>query len=156
VPFSHVVLHFNQEPVDAGVSSYGTGTPGCLGQSTLGTASTPKVGSAAFAITGVNAPAGQLGAILVANTQDLTGRDPFFLGLTVHLDLLNATESGGLDVLSDASGTSYTSIPIPNNPILAGVHYYFQTFWVEPAGFRCSPAILGLMSSRGLDITLQP
>jgi hypothetical protein len=156
VKYSHITVHFNLEAPSPGVSSFGTGTPGCVGIATLGTSSTPSVGNASFAVTGTNAPPFSLGALLFADESNAVGSDVFGLGLLVHLDFFGAAESGGIDVRSDASGTSYSPIPLPNNPVLAGKHYFVQSFWMEPLGFQCSPALFSLVSSRGLDLTIQP
>jgi hypothetical protein len=153
---SHIAVHFNRLASSPAVSSFGTGTPGCTGKLTLNTASSPNVGNSAFAITGTNAPVSSLGALLFANFQDSAGSDLFGLGVKVHIGYFAATESLALEVRSDASGTSFTAAPIPNNPILAGVQYYVQTFWIEPVGARCTTASLGLVSSRGLDILILP
>ena len=116
----------------------------------------PKVGNPSFAIVASNAPRSSAGFCVASDVQDLTGSDPLFLGITLQIGILSATELHGFPIVSDPSGAAFAPAPIPNNPALAGKTFYVQSFWVQAPGMTCSPAVAALVSSRGLSVTLQP
>ena len=80
---------------------FGTGTAGCAGTQTLDVNHAPVINNPSFAITCDNAPPSSLGLGIVADAQDLTGSDPFFIGVLLHVDLLAATEILTFDFISD-------------------------------------------------------
>jgi hypothetical protein len=92
----------------------------------------------------------------VANAQDLTGSDPFALNLAIHVNVFAATEILALDAVSDVFGSGFAPAPVPNVPSLAGLDYFAQVIYVEPASFECSNGLFGFVSSKGLEITIQP
>jgi hypothetical protein len=140
----------------AGIQSYGSGTPGCAGTLGLGAVVKPSVGAGNFAMTFTNAPRGALGILVVTDAVDLTGSDPFGVGLKLHLDFFTATQLLSVDCTSDASGAGAAAAPIPNVPALAGASFYGQAVWVEATAGNCSPALANLVASKGLAITIQP
>jgi hypothetical protein len=141
-----------------GISLYGTGTPGCAGALGVGANTTSHVNTPGLAFTCTNAPARALGLGLITNAQDLTGSDPFFLGIFLHVDLFTTTELLALDFVSDPQGNGFVPAPTPNIPALAGLTFYFQGIWIEsvPSGQACSPSPFHLTSTRGLAVTVQP
>ncbi len=135
-----------------GVSSYGTGSPGCAGTHTLGVNHAPMLGSPSFAITCDNAPPSSLGLGLVTDAQDLAGSDPFGIGVLLHADFFLATEVLSFDFVSDASGNAETiGTGIANDPPLIGKTYYAMALW---AWTTCALPPFGLSTSRGLAITV--
>jgi hypothetical protein len=134
--------------------SYGIGTPGCNGAHHICGNGAPTVGNAGFALSCSNAPVSALGLCLVANAQDVAGSDPFQLGILLHLDLVLATDIQAIDFHSDAAGLGTAPAPIPNNPVLIGVHYFGQGIWAWTPQ-QCQPSPFGLSSSDGLDIPIQ-
>src|SRR4030095_11071269 len=138
------------------VVSFGTGTWGCAGKLGLSANSTPSVGNSTFAILGSNAPHNSLGLFLLTDIQDLAGSDPFGLGILAHAGLFGATTSLGLNAYSGPSGEQIVPMPIPNNAALIGASVYGQTIWIEPVAQHCTPGLLGLESSRGLALQIQP
>ena len=109
-------------PAGLPTASYGIGTPGCNGAHHICGNSAPAIGNANFKLTCSNAPATSLGLCLVANAQDVSGSDPFQLGILLHLDLVLATDLQAMDFNSDAAGLGTANAPIPNNPNLVGNH----------------------------------
>lgn len=98
-----------------------------------------------------------LGLGIVADAVDVAGSDPFGLGILLHVDLLLATEVLTFDFLSNASGSGFQPVPIPNDPMLIGQVFYAQSLWAEDTagGLSCSVSPLHLVSSRGVAITIQ-
>jgi hypothetical protein len=140
-------------PAGLPTASYGIGTPGCNGAHHICGNSAPAIGNANFKLTCSNAPATSLGLCLVANAQDVSGSDPFQLGILLHLDLVLATDLQAMDFNSDAAGLGTANAPIPNNPNLVGNHYFGQAIWAWMA-VQCTPSPFGLSSSDGLDIPI--
>jgi hypothetical protein len=130
---------------------YGTGTPGCAVTHTLGANLAPEIGASNFALTCNNAPPSSLGLALVSNSQDLTGSDPFAIGVLLHVDLFIATEVLSLDIVSDPAGQALAPAPIPNTPPLVGSPYFACALWVWSS---CSLPPFQLSSSRGLALTI--
>lgn len=148
----------NQTPNFAGISSYGTGTPGCGGTLALHTNKSPKMNTPNFGFICTNAPKRSLGMMVVTNSPDFIGSDPFFVGELVHVDFSMATEVYSADMVSDAGGTAGSLAPIPNDSNLINLQYFGQAFWLQDTsvGQHCSQAQYGLVTTRGLQITIQP
>jgi len=134
-----------------GTTAYGTGTPGCVGAHTLDVTHAPMIGSPHFGITCNNAPQSSLGLGILANTQDLAGSDPFFIGVLLHVDLFASTETVSLDFFSDVSGNGLAAAPIPNASALVGNTYYAMALW---AWTTCSLPPYNLSTSQGLAMTV--
>jgi hypothetical protein len=142
------------QPSVAGVSSFGSGTPGCNGSHEMFANSVPKIGNVAFQAHATNTPASALGLGLVGNAADFNGTDVFGLGFLVHIGVFTSTELLSFDALSNPAGIGVVAAPIPPSPFLVGMTYHMQTFW---AWSGCTPpAWSGLSSSEGLSITIQP
>ena len=75
-----------------------------------------------------------------------------------HVDFTAASQVIPFDIFGDAGGAAFAPLPIPNDPSLVGKQYFAQSFWVEAAadGQACSHAVLSLVSSTGLALTVQP
>jgi hypothetical protein len=137
-----------------GLGAYGTGTPGCFGEESLSGHGAPKVGKANWFIAGDRGPANALSLALVTDVPDLAGSDPFGIAVKLHVDLFASTQVYGLDAVSGASGNAVAPVPIPNNPLLAGSHYYAQVLSAWTSG-PCVPSAFALSTSRGLAIEIQ-
>lgn len=144
----------NPDHLPFGIVNYGSGTNGCNGVSRIAANLIPKVNSPNFIIHGTNAPPNSLGLCLVTDTQDAAGFDYFSINVQILLNFATATEILALDAASDGVGFGSTPAPIPNNPLLANNTYYAQFLWYWPP--ICSPSPLGLSSSEGGSITIQP
>jgi hypothetical protein len=151
-----IAVLLNQIAQPAGLALYGAGTSGCSATLALSANSAPKVNHADFALTATNAPPLSLGLGLVTSGQDLYGTDPYGIGVKLHVDLFGSPEAFPFDCVSGPSGTCFLPVPIPDLPQLGGATYFFQTIWIESAGYRCSSSSVGLVSSRGLMLTIQP
>jgi hypothetical protein len=136
----------------AGVTPYGTGTPGCLGAETVLSNQSPAVGTPGFQILSQNSPRLSKGLLLVADAQDLAGTDVLTIGVLFHVDLATLTELLAFDIESDAFGVGSASTPIPFNPLLSGKRFYAQTIW---AWRECMPSPFSLSSSRGCTLAIQ-
>jgi uncharacterized membrane protein YgdD (TMEM256/DUF423 family) len=145
-------------PAVVGAASYGTGSPGCAGELGLGVNSAPRVNTPSFAYTLTHAPANALGLLLATDVKDTAGTDVFTIGILLHCGLLTATEVYGLDAFTDGSGSGRAASPLPNNPALVGMTYAACAVFVENAadGLDCGGSPFALVSSRGLEITIQP
>jgi hypothetical protein len=136
-----------------GTSLYGTGTPGCAGTETLGVNHAPMINAPSFVITCDNAPPSSLGLGIVADAQDLTGSDPFAIGVLLHVNLFTATEVLTFDFVSDGLGYGATvNTGIPNSAALIGKTYYVMALWFWTS---CSLPPNNLSTSRGLALTIQ-
>ncbi|MBI3818955.1 MAG: VCBS repeat-containing protein [Planctomycetes bacterium] len=134
--------------------TFGTGMQGCNGMEVPGANSIPTIGNDAFAITCTNAPPSASGVAIIGNMALNPGSDIFNVGIFIDVDFLGSTELFILDMQSNGNGVGFASIPIPNNSQLVGKTYYAQAIWSW--GNICSLPPLGLSSSLGLAITLQP
>jgi hypothetical protein len=146
-------------PVLVGVSTYGSGTPGCSGSEVMGVNHSPVVNSPGFRLTTTNCPASALGLGLVTDVQDFAGSDPFGLGVTFHVGFIGATQLISFDAFSDPSGNAQTPAAIPNDNSLIGMNFYAQTIWAWPTTTCVLNPVtnpLNLSSSNGLKITIQP
>ncbi|MFN0206613.1 MAG: FG-GAP repeat protein [Planctomycetota bacterium] len=140
-----------------GLSSYGTGTPGCSGTHTLDSTEAPILNSPAFAITCDNAPPLSIGLGIVTDSQDLPGSDAFGVGVLIHSDFIFATELLTFDFFSDATGYSETvGTSIPNTPALIGSTFYACALWAWSPSTCVLPGFnpLNLSTSKGLAITI--
>ncbi|MBI3819959.1 MAG: VCBS repeat-containing protein [Planctomycetes bacterium] len=153
-----ISILLNQTPASPGMSVWGTGTFGCAGILAMGTSGDPNVNSPDFGLICTNAPRNAIGLAFACDVQDLAGSDPFFLGLTLYVDLNHSALVAALDFSSDSSGTAFLGAPLPNDPSLAGFTFYAQGVFVENAadGFDCSPAQDHLVSSKGIAVAIQP
>jgi hypothetical protein len=134
----------------------GSGTPGCAGRLGLAATSVPTVNQASFAIAASNAPQSSLGLLLVGDAADAAGSDPLGLGVLFHVNVLTVTELLGIDLRSGTEGLARAATPIPNAPVLAGKTFTAQAFFLEAGVAPCDPSPFGLVSSRGLSITVLP
>jgi len=132
-----------------GVTTYGTGTPGCNGPQLMGVNHAPMIGSPSFAMTCTNAPPLSAGFGVLAAGQDLLGSDPFGLGILLHIDPLSAAPLT-LPFSSDALGNALAQATIPNDTNLIGQTLYVQVLW---AWTSCALPPLGLSASNGLALT---
>ncbi|MCA8973894.1 MAG: VCBS repeat-containing protein [Planctomycetes bacterium] len=137
-----------------GLESYGAGSPGCGGAIGLWANGSPVIGNADFAFIGTNAPANAFGMMMVGGPPDLTGSDPFGVGITLHLGLGPTIFT--FVVFSDGLGTSFIDYPIPATPGLAGLEIYAQLLWMTEPATTCADSPLNVVSSRGLIVTLLP
>lgn len=139
--------------VPQGVAYYGSGTPGCNGTQKLRVSAPPKVGMASLAYGVENVPAGALGLLLVTDSQDFAGSDPFAIGVKLHVDFFAATQVYGIDINGTANGHGFAVTPIGNDPQLAGLHFYVQSVW---SWVSCSLPPFNLSSSTAAEVVIQP
>jgi len=136
-----------------GISSFGTGTPGCAGIEGMTASGPATVGSTDFSVIATGAPPSSLGLLLFADAASVAGVDPFGLGVLSHLDFATLSVLFAFDVRSDGHGYATAPIPIVSDPAVAGLTLDAQTWWFWKS---CPPSPLGLSTSRGLAIVLQP
>jgi hypothetical protein len=141
-----------------GVSAYGAGSPGCFGAISLGANEAPRVGSQTFAYFETNAPRASLGILLATHVKDDAGSDPFGLGILLHCDLFLSSDIHNYDIATDHAGAARVPAPIPNEAYLVGIPFYTITIHLESKadGLDCGASPYGLVSSRALDVTIQP
>ena len=139
----------NPRPVQAGNIVYGTGSPDCSGyQGLLGT-TRATVGNTDYALRATNALPYAVGTLLVGN-EAVTASVPGPLGGVVMHVGPSALVSRVL--VADESGSSWTPMPIPDNPALAGVELAHQVVWFQPVA-TCAPN--GFSSTRGLLVQIR-
>jgi hypothetical protein len=141
--------HLWAEP--AGLTPFGSGTPGCAGAHALGANRAPAVGAADFALTGTNAPPHAAGIAAVGLAPDAGGT--VALDVRFHLDL-GAPLPVLLSIASDGAGAAFAPLPIPSLPGLAGVTVYAQALWPWAPDAACDPSALLWSSTPGLAITI--
>jgi len=151
-----ILLHLGKPAT--GVSSFGTGTPGCQGTLGMGTRGAASITGTGFAFVSSNLPPQSLALLLLADAQDVAGFDYFGVNLTIHLNPLAATYFDNAPVQAGASGELVLPVTVPNSPPLVGQTYFGQVIGVQPAsaGQTCSPISFFLDSSRGVAMTIQP
>jgi hypothetical protein len=137
-----------------GLTSYGTGTPGCNGAHTLTGNKTPRIGTSDFQLRCDNTPLSTLGIAIVTNVPDFAGSDPFGINVLLHVDLIFATEVYPVDFYSTAAGNGAAPLPVPFVPQVIGLTYYAMGLWVWAPG---CPAVQpnNLSTTKGLSLTLQ-
>ena len=115
-----------------------TGTP------SIAANSEPRLGNAAFAITGTSAPSLGFGWVVLGFGQASVP----VAGVQVQVDPnLGPTT---VFVGADARGACAQPLPLPASASWAGVSLYSQFLWLD----ACNPQ--GLSASAGLRITLRP
>jgi hypothetical protein len=134
--------------------SYGDPTPGCAGSPILSATPAPFVNTPSFTLRSTLAPPSSLGLVLITNSQDVAGSDPFGIGVQLHVDLFFATEVITLDAFSDPFGNAVVPAGIANNPLLGGLTYYSQILWAWPFS-TCFIPPYNLSTTQGLAITIQ-
>lgn len=141
--------------VPAGLSHFGTGTPGCDGPELMSGNAIPYIGNLNFKLKANKAPANSLGLVVASDMVNIAGSDPFGIFVTLHVDIINTPEVYVYDMFSDPAGFGSADDPIPNNPNLAGLTFYVQTLWYwGPVGCGLTPMHLSI--SNVLVITIQP
>ena len=145
-----VVLNLRDVPT--GVAPYGTGTPGCDGFTTLSANLPPLVPEPAFGLTATGAPPETIGFFYRFDAPSSTGF--LLLDLLIHVDLGTLSLfTVSKPIRSDAGGTAFGALPIPNNPNLVGLDISAQAFWPWLPPSPCAVSAFGLSSSRGVTLT---
>lgn len=139
-----------------GAQHYGTGTPGCRGQTTLSTNAPPRIGTAGFAFTARNVEPMTFGFLLatVDGYQVPAGFDPTGTGIILYADWTVAPVIAQLPLASDACGFASAAAPIPDIPSLAGFRLTAQAIWYSST--PCPGPAFGYSTSNGLDLEFQP
>ncbi|MCI0585840.1 MAG: hypothetical protein L0323_03250, partial [Planctomycetes bacterium] len=136
----------------AGASAYGASTPGCAGPLAIGVTSMPQVGNASFAIACANAPPNlppNPGLGVIAFSLAALPSPLVFSGVSIWIDL-NLPPFFLALVGTNPLGAAEVPLPIPNDPLLAGVPAFAQFFWPD----SCAPG--GFSASNALAVTVQP
>jgi hypothetical protein len=138
--------------VPLGLAPFGTGSPGCLGSSTLLAAGVPALGNAGFVLQASNTGAAPL--LLIGDTEDTAGS--LFLRARFHLVFAPPPPAAGVLFQAplpapDANGAVVAPFPIPSTPALLGQTFVFQVASLFPSG----PCNQRLATSRGLRVTIQ-
>jgi hypothetical protein len=138
----------------AGATSFGSGTPPCIGGITIAVDSLPAVGNTAMRVRFANAPASSLGLVFGGGPPNQPGYS-HVLGMLLHTGQILSITLGTTQV--DATGVLSMPMPIPNSPGLQGVSVYLQGVFLAETGLAqlCESAPNGLVSSLGLAVTVQ-
>lgn len=129
----------------AGLSLYGSATSGCEGLPAIGASGLPQVDSPGFALVAANLPRLAPGVFaLGTQTTDIP-----FLGAQLFVELLSPPALLAI-APANGAGTATWSLPIPDQPQLAGLSLFAQGAWLD----TCAPG--GWSASRGLALTVQP
>jgi len=136
-----------------GISSFGTGTPGCSGTQGITATAPAAIGSQEFFVVTTGAPADSLGLLLFADAANVPGSDFFGIGVLAHLDFPTLTLLFPFDMRSDPHGYATGHVPVVADPALAGLVLFAQSWWFWES---CPPSTFGLSASRGLTIVHQP
>jgi hypothetical protein len=134
----------------AGTTHFGAGTPGCAGPQLLTAADVAAVG-ATFELRCSGVAPNTFGTLLASTGSNPVGVDVGF-GALIHVDLFGVFL---LEALPSPSGSHGSfAVPIPNDPGLAGFTFHAQEGFLWAPG--CAAIPLGLSSSNGLSVTIQP
>ncbi|MFN0208069.1 MAG: PQQ-dependent sugar dehydrogenase [Planctomycetota bacterium] len=137
----------------AGVSPFGSGTPGCDGEQLLSVGAPAKIGMPNFYIRATNAPPNSLGLGFLTTTAQ-TGVDTFGLGFDLLVDLYNSSDVILYNMPTDENGRGFSVFEIPNNPSVVGTTYYAQSIFHWGQG--CTERLpAGFSSTNGLTIVVQ-
>ena len=136
-----------------GVVPYGDGTPDCRGRIAMSANGSPRLGNTAYGYRVTNAPANAVGVLVQGGPANVTGGDPFGLGVRLHLGIGLATTRLAF---SNQVGECFLLESIPSNPGFVGLPVYVQTIWQADLANTCSPSLVGYVSSTGLTSTVQP
>jgi VCBS repeat protein len=144
----------NLTPYPTGFLEFGTGTPGCDGFHGINLSRIPQIGASDLVIFSTQAPRHALELLLVTDSANPAGADELGVGCLLHASLLSATFVMAADMTSDGLGVARALTPVPNNPLIVGSAFHAQSISYFPGGCPSNP--LGLTSSRGGTITIQP
>ncbi|HZM01097.1 MAG TPA: hypothetical protein VFD43_12690, partial [Planctomycetota bacterium] len=130
-----------------GAAKFGDSTPGTAGPLAIEVTEMPAVGAGGFALTCVSAPPSSTHGLLAMSLYPVA--TPFSVkGIGLWLEpsrialLVPAT--------SNEDGYSVVTVPIPNDPRLAGLTTCWQFVWAPPGGGY------PWWASNALELTLQP
>lgn len=138
-------------PQMVGVTSYGTGTPGCNGPHVLSFGCSPTIFNPGETLNSTNGSAGTIGIFAISDAPLSPGSDPLGIGVET---LIGFTPGLALfEFLVGTGGVTMIPTAIPNAPWLVGVTIYVQEFFVWAA---CVPSPLSISSSPALALTIQP
>lgn len=143
----------NPKGAPVGVVPYGDGTPDCRGRIAMSANGSPRLGNAEYGYRVTNAPANAVGVLVQGGPPNITGGDPFGLGVRLHLGIGLATTRLAF---SNQVGECFLLEPIPSDPGFVGLPVYVQTLWQADLANTCSPSPVGYVSSAGLASTVQP
>ncbi|MFN0207113.1 MAG: hypothetical protein ACKVS6_12490, partial [Planctomycetota bacterium] len=138
------------------IAPFGSGTPGCTGEHRILSNSVPASGNANFGLTCTNAPANSIGLGLITDVGNIGGFDPFAIQTILYVDIAASSVVETADFASDASGAGFAGVPVPASPSIIGNSYFAQVLWLWAAPSNCVPSPLGMSSSNGVVITVQP
>jgi glucose/arabinose dehydrogenase len=139
-------------PSTLGITSYGTGTPGCTGPNVLSLACSPNILNPGESINASNGPPGTNAIGIIGGAALPVGSDPLAIGVEVLVDLTPGTYTL-YETPVAPNGIATLATPIPNAPALIGLTFYAQNFFVWSS---CSPSPLNISSTQGLQVTIQP
>jgi FG-GAP-like repeat len=148
-----IAVMFHRSYVTPGTQPFGTGSAGCSGPNGWAALTQPVVGNAKFALRGDAAPANGVGLALLSAQADVAGSDPLQLGPLFHVGLGGVFFAG---VKANSAGSATIGLPVPNDPTLVGIQLFTQVVWSWSSGPCVPTQPLGLSSSPGLTLTIQP
>ncbi len=135
----------------AGVTAYGTSSPGCTGPVAISVNSIPRVGNTGFAVTSNNTPPNAVGALIIGGARFRS--PPLVLGTEILVSGSGPFFFVG-SLRSNARGSAEFSMAIPAHPTIQGLQAFTQFVWIGPtAPAPCPP--LGLSASDALHFTVQ-
>lgn len=135
-----------------GLTTFGTGTPGCAGTHGIDGNQAPVAGNAAFTLQVDRGPANGPGVLAIGTAGDVAGFDPG-LGVRMHVAVLSPATAVLLGMPVDANGRGEVAMPLPPQPAYFGFGLFAQGafLWNGP----CSPSPLGFSTSPGLEVRIQ-
>lgn len=136
-----------------GLTTFGTGTPGCAGAHDIDTNLPPIAGEAGFVVTCNHGPQNGLGLMVLGTGAYAPGFDPG-LGFLLHLDLAPPNYVVIVAMLSDGNGVAGVSLPLVPLSSWLGFTMVAQGLFLWPPS--CQPSSSGISASPGLQIVVQP
>jgi len=151
-----LATYLNLRVAPSSTAAVGYGTYGCWSQLGVTASQPPNVGSSAFRITATSAPRKSAGMLILADAGSELALDPFFLGVALHVDLMQAHQVAAAALFTDHVGTASAHLPIPNAPSLVNAHIWAQPLFAESVGYRCGSSPYHLTTGRAVKLTILP
>lgn len=134
-----------------GLTTFGTGTPGCHGPHGIDANGPPTAGNPGFVVRFDRGPANGIGALALGTGSHVAGFDPG-LGFLLHIDLAPPHAFGLATVFADGDGVATMALPLTPIPAWLGFRMTAQGAFLWQ---QCQPTVSGISTSPGLEIVLQ-
>lgn len=153
----------NQTPRPDGLTLKECGTPGCFGKLGMNANSKPSIGNNNFRLTCTNGPRNIFGFVIISiagppNAFTSAVASFFEVSLCCNFDVAYALNPS-FAMWTNSVGDGVTgALSIPNDPAYVGLTFCAQAAFLEDRadGYSCSNSSFNYVTSKVLEITIQP